>query len=132
MILVVDTNVFVSGFISSRSYPWRILDYFLDSRFTLALDDRIYLEYGAVLRRPKFGFDEKDISYLLKFIKDTALFVTPEKLEIKLPDFSDLKFVEVARSAEADALVTGNIKHFKAASNIVTILTPREAWEKLF
>ena len=47
MILVIDTNVFISGFIS-ESYPWRILDYFLDKRFTLALDDRIYLEYSAI------------------------------------------------------------------------------------
>ncbi len=46
MILVIDTNVFISGFIS-ESYPWRILDYFLDKRFTLALDDRIYLEYSS-------------------------------------------------------------------------------------
>lgn len=132
MILVIDTNVFVSGLILSEGYPGRILDYFLDGRFILALDDRIYLEYSTVIKREKFGFEKEDIATLLKFIKDTALFVTPEKLNIKLADPSDLKFVEVAKTAEADALVTGNTKHFEMVRDIIRILTPKDAWEKLF
>lgn len=132
MILVIDTNVFVSGLISSEGHPGRILDYFLDGRFILALDDRIYFEYSTVIKRKKFGFDKKDIATLLKFIKDTALFVTPEKINIKLPDPSDLKFVEVAKTAEADALITGNTKHFEIVRDIIRILTPKDAWEKLF
>lgn len=132
MILVIDTNVFISGFISQSSYPWRILDYFLDSRFTLALDDRIYLEYATVLRRSKFSFKDKDISIFSNFINETAMFVTAEKLDINIPDVSDLKFVEVAKSSEADALITGNMKHFQEARNITKVLTPKEAWDKLF
>lgn len=132
MILVIDTNVFVSGLIFPEGYPGRILDYFLDGRFILALDDRIYLEYSTVIKRKKFGFDKKDIATLLKFIKDTALFVTSEKINIKLPDPSDLKFVEVAKTAEADALITGNTKHFEIVRDIIRILTPKDAWEKLF
>lgn len=132
MILVIDTNVFISGFISPNNYPWRILDYFLDGRFTLALDDRIYLEYANVLRRPKFNFDVKDVSIFLNFVKETALFVTATKLSINMLDFSDLKFIEVAKSSEADALITGNIKHFQKAQDIIKILTPKEAWKELF
>lgn len=132
MILVIDTNVFASVLIFSEGHPGRILDYFLDGRFLLALDDRIYLEYGTVIKREKFGFDKKGIATLLKFIKDTALFVTPEKLDIKLPDPSDLKFVEVAKTAEADALITENTKHFEIVRGTIRILTPKDAWEKLF
>ena len=131
MILVIDTNVFISGFIS-ESYPWRILDYFLDKRFTLALDDRIYLEYSAVLRRKKFGLKKTDVDYFLDFTASAALFITPGKCDIKLIDVADLKFIETARSANADGLITGNMKHFEPAKNIIPVFSPKEAWEKLF
>ena len=131
MILVIDTNVFISGFIS-ESYPWRILDYFLDKRFTLALDDRIYLEYSLVLRRNKFGLKKTDVDYFLDFTAAVALFITPGKCEVKLNDINDLKFVETAKSANADGLITGNMKHFEPAKNIIPIFSPKEAWEKLF
>ncbi|OSS41327.1 Uncharacterized protein DESAMIL20_880 [Desulfurella amilsii] len=98
----------------------------------MALDDRIYLEYATVLMRPKFNFDDKDVSIFLNFVKETALFVTAIKLNINMPDVSDLKFVEVAKSSGADALIIGNIKHFQKALNIIKVLTPKEAWKELF
>ncbi len=130
MILVIDTNVFISGFIS-ESYPWRIVDYFLDKRFTLALDDRIYIEYSVVLRRKKFGLNQADVDAFLDFTSLNSLFITPEKCDIKLNDTSDLKFLETAIAANADGLITGNMKHFEQAKNIVPIFSPKEAWEKL-
>ena len=130
MILVIDTNVFISGFIS-ESYPWRILDYFLDKRFTLALDDRIYIEYSTVLRRKKFGLKQTDIDTFLDFTASNSLFITPEKSNIKLTDPADLKFIETAMAAKADAFITGNMKHFEPAKNIVPIFSPKEAWDKL-
>jgi len=60
------------------------------------------------------------------------LFVTATKLSINILDFSDLKFIEVVKSSEADALITGNIKHFQKAQDIIKILTPKEAWKELF
>jgi len=130
MILVIDTNVFISGFIS-QSYPWRILDYFLDKRFTLALDDRIYLEYSAVLRRDKFGLKKIDIDNFLDFMESSALFVTSKKIDIQLKDSADLKFVETAKTANADGLITGNMKHFEPARKLIPIFSPKEAWENL-
>ena len=35
---------------------------------------------------------------------------------VRLPDADDLPFLEVALSGNADALVTGNVRHFPGAS----------------
>ena len=52
--IVLDTNVLVSGLLSPLNAPGRIIDALQIERIQLAIDDRIFLEYGEVLRRPKF------------------------------------------------------------------------------
>jgi predicted nucleic acid-binding protein len=42
-----------------------------------------------------------------------------------VPD-DDLKFVYAAFQYDTDCLVTGNIKHFSAVSNVIKVMTPAE------
>ncbi|HEC25458.1 MAG TPA: putative toxin-antitoxin system toxin component, PIN family [bacterium] len=131
MIFVIDTDIFLSGFIMSSYYPVRLIDYFSDERFVIALDDRIYFEYVSVLNSAGLGFEIRDVNYLLKFINETATFVTAGKLNIDLIYQSDLKFVEVAKSARVDAIITNNVEHFESARKVITVLTPKEAFKNL-
>ncbi|MFW0885064.1 PIN domain-containing protein [Candidatus Acidulodesulfobacterium sp. H_13] len=131
MIFVIDTDVFLSGFIMSSYYPVRLIDYFSDERFAIALDDRIYFEYVSVLNRAGLGFESRDVNYLLKFINEIAMFVTAGKLNIDLIYLSDLKFVEVAKSARVDAVITNNVEYFESARDVITALTPEEVFEEL-
>ena len=68
----------------------------------------------------------------MNFTASAALFITSGKCDIKLTLAADLKFIETARSANADGLITGNMKHFEPAKNIIPVFSPKEAWEKLF
>ena len=52
--IVLDTNVLVTGWLSPSNPPGRIIDALRTEQIQLVLDDRIFLEYGEVLRRPKF------------------------------------------------------------------------------
>ena len=48
-------------------------------------------------------------------------------MPVRLPNLDDVKFIEVAVTAVADALVTGNLKHFPARQcHGVRVLTPRQ------
>jgi predicted nucleic acid-binding protein len=48
-------------------------------------------------------------------------------VNIELPDPDDLPFIEVSQAAQADALVTGNVRHYPAASRHgIGVLTPAE------
>jgi putative PIN family toxin of toxin-antitoxin system len=111
--VVLDTNVLVSGLLNPDGNPGRVVDLFLAGEITLLVDDRILVEYRAVLPRPKFGFDASDILDLLDQIEAESVRVMASPLGISLSDETDLPFLEVALAGDAQILVTGNARHFK-------------------
>lgn len=113
MRVVIDTNVLVSAAINPHGSPGRVLDAVLDETLTVLHDDRILSEYREVLMRPIFGFAHTDIDALLDFIEFTGEHTSTRDVGVILPDPSDLPFLEVAAAGRADALITGNMKHFK-------------------
>ena len=122
---VVDTNVLVSGLLNPRGAPGRIVDLILAGHVSLLVDDRILAEYREVLRRGRFGFDARDVEALLATIDATATHVHGTALAERLPDEDDEPFLEAAIAGKADALVTGNVRHFPArCAQGVHILSP--------
>ena len=128
MRVVIDTNVLVSGVMNPQGVPGRIVDEVLAGAFTVLYDDRIMSEYREVLARPAFGFNLTDIDALLDFIEMTGETVTGLRLPILLPDSRDLPFLEVAAAGRADAVITGNTRHFKPrrGQHAVKICSPAE------
>lgn len=127
MILVVDTNVVVSALLSPRGAPGRVLDLVLGRALDLAVDDRIVAEYRAVLTRARFGFDAADVEALMTFLAATAVPAFARPLSTRLPDEGDEAFLEVAIAARADALVTGNLRHYPVADRAgVIVMSPAE------
>lgn len=124
MRVVIDTNVLVSGIINPHGPPGRVVDFIVSLALTPLYDDRIFSEYRDVLLRPVFGFRRNDVSALLDFIEFSGEYITAGPVNVVLPDPDDLPFVEVAIAGMADALVTGNTKHFTARRHGVSILTP--------
>ncbi|MDW7730107.1 MAG: putative toxin-antitoxin system toxin component, PIN family [Bacillota bacterium] len=132
MIIVLDTNVLVSGLLKGESRPGLIINMVAAGKIRLAYDFRIISEYGAVLRRPRFQFRESDIAAFLKQVEEEGVKVNPAALKLKLPDSADLPFIEVAAALKTVPLVTGNIKHFPAElTSGIRILTPAELYEIL-
>ncbi len=128
MRVVIDTNVIVSGILNPHGSPGCILNAFLSEAITVLHDDRILSEYRAVLLRPAFGFSRSDVEVLLDFVESVGEHVSAEPLSLILPDPSDLPFLEVATSGRAEALITGNIKHFRPrrGQQSVLVITPAD------
>ncbi len=128
---MVDTNVLVSALLRPESIPARILDLILSRHVTAILDHRVYNEYQEVLLRPEFGFPREPVIDLLDFLWRSSERVYVTKMAIDLPDADDVKFLEVAISAAADALVTGNLKHFPPRQRHgIQVLSPRQLREQ--
>ncbi|TVS09005.1 MAG: putative toxin-antitoxin system toxin component, PIN family [Gammaproteobacteria bacterium] len=129
MRVVLDTNVIVSALLTPHGPPARILDWTLAGELTVLLDDRLLDEYRVVLARTKFGFDPRDLRILLAALDALAERVVALPLSVELPDPDDLPFLEVASSGRADALITGNRRHFRPRRGHpgVEILAPAEA-----
>ncbi len=116
MLVVVDTNILISALITPFGNAARILDMVLLGELQVLYDDRILSEYREVLLRPKFGFEKRDIDDLLSFIETDGIKITATPVNEPLLDEDDIPFIEVTMSGMADALITGNKRHFKVKS----------------
>ncbi|HWR13746.1 MAG TPA: putative toxin-antitoxin system toxin component, PIN family [Terriglobales bacterium] len=125
---VVDTNVIVSGLITESGNPRRVVDSILSRSLTVLFDDRILGEYREVLRRPKFRLPSSEVEAFLAFVEEFGEYCSGHWIDVTLPDAADLPFLEVAVAGLADALITGNAKHFrpKKGRHNVRIMTPAE------
>lgn len=126
--IVLDTNVLVSALISPGGPPGRILDLVLSSEIILVLDDRILSEYSKVLSREKLGFDPDDVKQLILFIRLNAESISAKPVKKQLPDPGDQPFLEVARAAACDSIVTGNLRHFPKVKEAIS---PRDFIERM-
>lgn len=127
MRIVLDTNVLVSALLVQGSVPDQVLGTVLAGRSRIVLDGRIMREYRAVLARPEFGFGPERVDDLLLLL-DRSEWIIAGPLPLEIPDATDLPFLEVAVGAGADALVTGNPRHFQLRKGRldIPVLTPRQ------
>ncbi len=128
MIIVLDTNVLVSGILKSKSDSGTIVRLVTHGFIQLAYDARIITEYQEVLKRPKFGWSHQDVEALIIQIKDKGVLVSGAFISKEiLPDPDDKPFLEVAMSTKERILITGNKKHFpQEACEGVTVISPSE------
>lgn len=127
MKVVLDTNVLVSGILKPRSKPAKIVKLILQGDLDIIINEHILSEYYEVLRRPKFSLDPRFVEEILGVFRTYGI-RSPALLEsLSLPDPADVPFLEAAVSMEADAIITGNKKHFpKKNCKGIKVATPSE------
>ena len=129
--LVIDTNVVIAALLTPGRTPDLALAALRACAATILVDARIEAEYRTVLSRPKFASipaDRRDA--MLETLLGGAEHVQCARFEHAMIDDDDRVFVEVARSGRADALLTGNAKHFPAELGI-TVLSPAALLQRL-
>jgi len=132
LLIVLDTNVLVSGMLKGSSSPGIIMQHIVTGRLKLAYDFRIINEYREVLIRPKFQFRMRNIDSILKVIETEGLLIQTKPLGILFEDPGDRPFVEVAVACKGAPLVTGNLKHYKGCEALgVELTTPTELIKRL-
>ena len=132
MRIVLDTDVLVSGLLNPNAAPGRIIDLILSRQIVLLYDDRMIGEYSDVLARPQLDIPQDQAVAILNFfhLAGERVAALPLKVDL-LPDIDDLPFAEVGISGKADVLATGNMKHFRAVSSSITVLSPAELIDRL-
>lgn len=119
---VIDTNVLVSALLAKHtdSAPVLVFEHLLDQDIIPLYNEEIISEYGEVLSREKFHFDEEAvqnvISTLIRLGQSVERIVSSEIFS----DPKDIVFYEIALSKEGSYLVTGNTKHFPKKPIVVT------------
>lgn len=125
MRLVFDTNVLVSALLNPGRTPDLALEAARRAAVTVLVDDRIEAEYREVLARPKFRKVDpaKREALLAETLTGCERVTVTAPFEGALIDADDRVFVEVARAGSADAIVTGNTKHYPTDLGF-EVLTP--------
>lgn len=121
VLVVIDTNVLVSSLMSRNGSPAKIVSMILRGELIPCYDFRIINEYKNVLNRPKFGFSTAEISSLLDWFEFGGFSVVADPIDDEFIDESDKKFYEVAKSSGA-ILITGNLKHYPADEQVLSVL----------
>ncbi len=112
MKIVIDTNVFISSFLSPKGNPRKIVNLWKKGEVVLCLSVEILGEYIEVLSR--FGLDnEPELREVLDLFRQHSyceLVVCDDRLNIIEADPDDDKFIECAVAAGAAYIVSGD-KH---------------------
>jgi uncharacterized protein len=122
----------VSGLYNPYGTPGRIIDLVMAGRVQILYDDRILGEYLDVLARPQLDIDSSLAQAVVQYFRLSGERVIGLPLaDATFPDTDDAPFAEIAVSASADALVTGNMKHFSMLKDRgVPVFSPAQFLEK--
>jgi len=122
---VLDTNLVVSAYWTPGGLERRVLNLIAEDRLELCASPSILAEYESVMRRPKFQaiFPEWSRTFHLLLVK--ARIVHPSATLSVTADESDNRFLECAQAANADYLITGDLRHFPKVWGKTRILNAR-------
>jgi putative PIN family toxin of toxin-antitoxin system len=124
--VVLDTNVVVSALLNEDGLEGAVLELALSKRLALYVSGPVLAEYAGVLHRPKFSLGAPRIERVLAGISKAATLVDPRKPVTVSRDDADNRFLECAQEADADFLVTGNLKHFPKQWKSTRVVNARQ------
>jgi putative PIN family toxin of toxin-antitoxin system len=138
MIVVLDTNVVISGILIPDSPPGKVVDLWADGALTVAVSPALIEEYLGVLLRPKFrgvGSIEERQKLLESFLSlaNTVTVLPKSLLNVIAEDPPDNRILECAAASSAGCIISGDhhilaLERFAAA----VILKPAVFLEKYF
>jgi putative PIN family toxin of toxin-antitoxin system len=126
--LIIDTNVVVTALKSSRGASNRLLQLFGTDKFIHYISVALVIEYEAVIKRLLPDRDKQEIDHLLDYICATSQHTKIHYLwRPHLKDPKDDMVLELAVAAEADFIVTYNLKDFRLAREFgIEVIDPKE------
>ena len=113
MIVVLDTNVFISALLSTKGSPSKIIDRWEADEFDIAISkpmlDELERALGYERVKKYFKGPQERISALLKRLKTVGIFVDPQiELQVIEDDLDDNRVLECALVANAACIITGD------------------------
>jgi putative PIN family toxin of toxin-antitoxin system len=125
---VVDPGVLIAALLSPKGSPAGVVVAWLEGRFELIVSRRLLSELQSVLLRNKFRPSvsrEEVLAYVELFERFSAVTLDPSTERGVTPDPDDDYLVSLARSAQADFLVSGD-SHLTRLRNLrPPVLNPK-------
>src|ERR1035437_4190486 len=110
--VVLDTNIIVSALLQPLGPPAQVFVLAIGGSIQLCISGSVYAEYEEVINRPRLRRSEDIIAGALHAIRERGSWARPPEAIRACSDPDDDIFLECAHAAQANYLVTGNLKHF--------------------
>ena len=124
MRLVLDCNVLVAAARGSDTCRLAVVRALAEHEVVVSAP--ILAEYREVCARPKHHAHQAALSAVIEALETVSVAVEPAKVAFGLGDPDDEVYLATAVAGRAEALVTGNLRHFSEARyGPVEILSPR-------
>ena len=123
--VVLDTNIIVSALLQPLGPPAQVFVLAIGGSIQLCISGGVYAEYEEVISRPRFRRSDDIIAGALHTIREKGFWVRPTEVIRACSDPDDDIFLECAHAAQADYLVSGNLKHFPTSWSGTRIVTAR-------
>jgi putative PIN family toxin of toxin-antitoxin system len=123
--LVLDTNVIISACLKPDGLERRVVEMGLSGEARIFVTAEIQAEYREVMSRAKFRNLQAEAAALLVALDSRALLVAAEIMIDAALDPDDNRFLECAVAAQADFLVTGNLRHYPSEYAGVRVVNAR-------
>jgi putative PIN family toxin of toxin-antitoxin system len=127
--VVLDANVLVSAVISTAGPPREIVTAWVDERFELIASPELLDELRDVLQRPRLRrwvSLETATEFIAGLAEDAVIVEDPPSRPALTADPDDDYLVALARTAQADYLVSGDHHLLELVDPEPPVLTPRE------
>jgi putative PIN family toxin of toxin-antitoxin system len=136
MLLVLDTNVYVSGIRGNENAPAQIITAWKRKEIQIAFNPQMITEIQRVLTYPRvqalLGSEGAGVEQEIADLARTA-YLTEGKIEVDIitDDPSDNIILACAKEANADLIVSGDKKHILPLQQFeqIPIVTPVECME---
>jgi putative PIN family toxin of toxin-antitoxin system len=130
MLVVLDTNVFISALLSSKGAPAELIDRWEADQFGVVISPALVNELKRSLTYPRVAkylkSPKETIPVLLGYLGKVATFVDPQiKLDVIEDDPDDNRVLECALTGGATYIISGdthllNVKEYQG----IVILSP--------
>lgn len=125
MRVVLDTNVLLSACWTPGGLEAQVVEMAIAGDLTACISPPVLAEYRDVLFRDKFAALRGRAIAILTNLEHKAFAVEPAGAIRASSDEDDNRFLECAAAAQAEYLITGNLRHYPAAWAATRIVNAR-------
>jgi putative PIN family toxin of toxin-antitoxin system len=112
--VVLDTNVLISAALKPGGLEAAVVKLVMEGRLEAWVTSEVLAEYEEVLARPKFAGVRETSRGILDILQTRARRTTALTTATLALDEDDNRFIECADAAQAEFLITGNLRHYPA------------------
>ena len=125
MRVVLDTNVLISAALKPDGLEAGVVESVIAGRLEMWVTGEIWAEYEEVFMRRKFEGLREASRRMLVALDVKAQRIRAEVVVTAALDEDDNRFLECAVAAQADFIVTGNLRHYPAEWGCTRIVNAR-------